>query len=163
MPPAPPALVARLRRRVLSGAVVLAVLAVLAVAGGCSSPVQVAPFEGSESPECLAVAEQWPADVAGMPERVTAANSETVAAWGDPPVISRCGAAPPMPTTDQCLDISGVDWVVHELTDGQRFTTYGRDPAIEVLVPDDYAPEPLLMPAFGEAAEVVPQGEQRCL
>ena len=33
------------------------------------------------------------------------------------------------------------------LSDGASATTYGRDPAIEVLIPKAYAPEPLLLPA----------------
>ena len=68
----------------------------------------------------------------------------------------------PGPTTDQCLGVSGVDWVAHRLSDGVRFTTYGRSPAIEVLVPSDYSPEPLLLGAFTRAAQAVPQGERRC-
>ena len=60
------------------------------------------------------------------------------------------------------MDVSGVDWVAHQLSDGVRFTTYGRTPAIEILVPGAYKPEPLLLPAFGEAASAIPQGERRC-
>ena len=58
--------------------------------------------------------------------------------------------------------VSGIDWVAHQLTDGVRFTTYGRSPAIEVLVPSAYKPEPLLLPAFGAAAAAIPQGERHC-
>jgi hypothetical protein len=43
-----------------------------------------------------------------------------------------------------------------------RFTTFGRTPAIEVLVPDAYTPEPLLLPAFTAAARAIPQGTHRC-
>jgi hypothetical protein len=71
--------------------------------------------------------------------------------------------APLGPTTDQCLNVSGVDWVAHRLSDGVRFTTYGRTPAIEVLVPNAYQPEPLLLPAFGKAASAIAQGERHCL
>jgi len=85
-----------------------------------------------------------------------------VRAWGDPAIIARCGLAPIGPTTDPCLDVSGVDWVAHRLTNGVRFTTYGRTPAIEVLVPSAYQPEPLLLPAFGKAAASIRQGRQHC-
>lgn len=84
-------------------------------------------------------------------------------AWGDPAVIARCGLAAIGPTTDPCLDVSGIDWVAHQLTDGVRFTTYGRSPAIEVLVPSAYHPEPLLLPAFTAAASAIPQGPRHCL
>jgi hypothetical protein len=86
-----------------------------------------------------------------------------VRAWGDPAVIARCGLDPIGPTTDQCVSVSGIDWVAHPLTDGMRFTTYGRSPAIEILVPSASKPEPLLLPAFGAAASAIPQGERHCL
>ena len=129
---------------------------------GCTSAVKVQPFEGAERPECHAVAEQWPLRVGSAEPRETAVDSVTVAAWGDPAIIARCGAQPPAPTTAQCLDIAGVDWVVGELADGTSFTPYGRDPAIEVLVPDAYETAPLLMPVFAETAQVIDQGERRC-
>jgi len=90
------------------------------------------------------------------------ASSASVRAWGEPAIIARCGLPPIGPTTDQCLDVSGVDWVAHRLTDGVRFTTYGRTPAIEVLVPGAYQPEPLLLPAFGKAASAIPASTRRC-
>jgi len=58
--------------------------------------------------------------------------------------------------------VNGVDWVAHRLGDGVRFTTYGRAPAVEILVPDAYQPEPLLLPAFARAASAIPQGQRRC-
>ncbi|MDQ3358588.1 MAG: DUF3515 family protein [Actinomycetota bacterium] len=120
------------------------------------------PFEGSDTPVCREVADSWPATVGGQPSRETAVQTRGVAAWGDPAIIARCGAPVPGPTTDQCLDVEGVDWVADQLEDGVAFTTYGRDPAIEVLVPDAFEPEPLVLPAFGAAAQVVPQGDRRC-
>ncbi|MDQ3382782.1 MAG: DUF3515 family protein [Actinomycetota bacterium] len=124
--------------------------------------MKVQPFEGSDTPVCREVADSWPVTVGGQPSRETAVQTRGVAAWGDPAIIARCGAPVPGPTTDQCLDVEGVDWVADQLEDGVAFTTYGRDPAIEVLVPDAYEPEPLVLPAFGAAAQVVPQGDGRC-
>ena len=83
-------------------------------------------------------------------------------AWGDPAVVARCGVTPLGPTTLDCIEVSGVDWVAEPLSDGVRFTTYGRSPAVEVLVPAAYRPEPLLLPAFAEAAKQLPQGTRRC-
>lgn len=144
-----------------AGALVGAALTTLVLAG-CTSAVKVTPFEGSDSAVCQEVAAAWPATVGGQPAREVAVQSEGVAAWGDPAIIARCGATSPGPTTDQCIDANGVDWVAHELEDGYAFTTFGRDPGIEVLVPEAYAPEPLLLPAFGAAAEVVPQDGPHC-
>lgn len=137
---------------------ILPLVLLAGLVAGCSSSVKVEPFEQSDSQVCGVVADSWPPAVAGQPQRAdVAVQSQGVAAWGDPPIIARCGAPMPEPTTDQCLDVDGVDWVALPLEDGVRFTTYGRDPAIQVLVPDAYAPEPLVLPAFGPAAETIEQ------
>ncbi|MGB3186799.1 MAG: DUF3515 family protein [Ornithinimicrobium sp.] len=134
-----------------------------ALLAGCTSSVKAAPFEGADAlPACQDVAALWPTTVGGENSRVTAANSDTVAAWGDPAIIARCGATPPAPTTSQCLDIADIDWVAERLEDGVQFTTYGRDPAIQVLVPQNYATEALVMPAFAAAATAIPQTLGRC-
>jgi hypothetical protein len=41
-------------------------------------------------------------------------------------------------------------------------TTYGRDPALEVLAPNAYGPVPLLLPAFDELARSLPATGRRC-
>jgi hypothetical protein len=129
-------------------------VALLALSG-CAGAVEARAPAGSEAAECVAAAAAWPQTVAHRERRETSADSAAVAAWGDPPVVARCGLTPPSPTTDDCLQVSGVDWVVHRLSDGVRFTTYGREPAIEVLVPSELAPESLVLPAFGAAAQAL--------
>ncbi len=145
--------------RSLIGVLVVSALACTA----CSSAIKVVPFDGADADEtCLRLADQWPTTVGGQSARVTAVDSTTVAAWGDPAIIARCGAPILGPTTDPCLDIAGIDWVAVPLDDGVRFTTFGRDPALEVLVPDAYSPEPLLMPAFSSVAQTVEQTLGQC-
>jgi len=125
-------------------------------------PVRVDPPTAASDPACTALARRLPATVQGNARVATSSDSPAVAAWGDPAVIWRCGVAPPGPTTDECIEVDGVDWVRHPLSDGQSFTTFGRDPAVQVLVPHDYAPEPLLLPPFSRAVSVLPQGTLRC-
>ncbi len=84
------------------------------------------------------------------------------AAWGDPAIIATCGWPALGPTEQECLAVDGVDWVAEPLSDGVRFTTFGRTPALEVLVPDAYKPEPLLLPAFRAVAEALPGNGRRC-
>ena len=69
-------------------------------------------------------------------------DSQATAAWGEPadPVVLRCGVEPPAPTTEPCVtaadDRAQVDWLAAQAPDGSwTFTTYGRDPAVEVAVP----------------------------
>ncbi len=132
------------------------------MAGCADGAVRAVPFEESDSPACLEVAQRWPSSVGGLEPRVTAVQSVGVAAWGDPPIVARCGKQPPRPTTDPCIDVDGVDWVATELDDGTMFTTYGRSPAVEVLVPDRYETAPLWLPAFGDAVRQVDQTLGAC-
>jgi hypothetical protein len=92
----------------------------------------------------------------------TGSRAADARAWGDPAVIATCGWPALAPTTQECLDVDGVYWVVERLSDGVRFTTFGRDPAIEVLVPHAYAPEPLLLPAFAPAVRALPENGRAC-
>ena len=76
--------------------------------------------------------------------------------------MARCGLDPLGPTTDGCVTVDEVDWVVHTLSDGSVATTYGRDPAVEVLAPSAYGPVPLLLPAFTSLANTLPRNGRRC-
>lgn len=148
-------------RRAPAGAAVVLTAASLA---GCSRAVQVAvPAEGT-SAACAAVAKAWPASVSGLAPVDTDPTSPAVRAYGDPAVIARCGVADPGPSTE-CLSVSGVDWVVSTLTDGAQFVTFGRTPALEVLVPQGHtAPgnEGSLLPVFGPAAQALPSDGRHC-
>lgn len=125
---------------------------------GCSSSVQVA-----VPPTASAChAPEWPSTVGGRGRVGTSPSSAQVAAWGDPAVIARCGVAALGPTTDPCIDVNGVDWVAVQLSDGARFTTFGTTPAVEVLIPDAYRPEPLLLPAFTQVARALPHNGLSC-
>lgn len=142
----------------------LPVLAALALVGGLSAcaRVQVIVPDRAADPACARVAARWPAQVQGRDQVDTTADSPAVVAYGDPAVIARCGLPMPGPTTDECIAVDGVDWVGRRVEDGMVFLTYGRDPAIQVLVPAAYAPEPMVLPGFGDAARSIPQGPRRC-
>jgi Protein of unknown function (DUF3515) len=137
-----------------------------AVVGGVLSlrhgPVDVAAPPGGSDPACARLAGRLPATLHGQPRRATSTTSPAVAAWGDPAIVWRCGVAAPGPTQDECTSVDGVDWVRVPLADGSAFTTYGREPAVQLLVPKAYAPEPLLLPALSAVVRAVPQGPHRC-
>lgn len=84
------------------------------------------------------------------------------AAWGDPAIIARCGIPTLEATTLDCVGVDGIDWIVRELEGGAAMSTYGTDPALEVLVPESYGPGPLLLPAFTDIARSLPQTGQHC-
>ncbi len=109
-------------------------------------PVEVAPH--ATEPVCASVVLAVPDSLGdGLPQRDTTAQA--AAAWGDAaaPVVLRCGVEPLGPTTEGCQTVetpggASVDWVVVPDEDGGwTFTTYGREPAVELRVPSAVAAE----------------------
>ena len=111
---------------------------------------------------CATATLLWPSTVSGMTRRPTDPDSPGVRAWGDPAVIARCGVAALGPTETECIEVDGVGWIPQSLSDGTRFTSFGTDPAVEVLVPKTYAPEPLLLPVFAPVAKALPANGLAC-
>jgi hypothetical protein len=130
------------------------------VCAGCSSAPEVtlAPLAGQ--PACANAT--WPSTVGGRQQITTAPEDASAAAWGSPAIIARCGLVAPAPTTDSCVSVDGVDWVVRELSDGSGATTYGREPAVEVLAPSAHGPVTLLLPAFSAVAKALPETGRHC-
>ncbi|WP_217183744.1 DUF3515 family protein [Streptomyces sp. AC495_CC817] len=119
-----------LNRRLALGAGSLALLAALA---GCSTTIHLEPAADADNPACADVSVLLP-DAIGELERVWT-DAQATGAWGDPTVVLRCGVPVPAPSTDECTTISGVDWLVlAQEEDRQRLVTYGRDPAIEIII-----------------------------
>ncbi|WOF21622.1 DUF3515 family protein [Microbacterium betulae] len=117
-------------RRLLAAAGLASVL----VLTGCATTVHLEPADNANDPLCAEVSVRLPDSVAGLDRRWT--DAQATGAWGDPTtVILSCGFEAPAPTTQQCVSIDGVDWIVDE-TDypDLRMTTYGREPAVQVYV-----------------------------
>ncbi len=127
---------------------VLGVLAV-AILAGCAAPVNVPPGPHASDPVCGEVLQALPGVLADGEER--SITSQATAAWGEPPITLRCGVEVPGPSTERCITVesgeTSVDWLALESDDelvpehGRRdsgawtFITYGRVPAVEVVVP----------------------------
>ena len=140
-----------------------AVVAVSATAlGGCSRAVEVTLPAYANDPACQRVATRWPATVTTLDARRVSVDSPAARAWGDPPILALCGTEPIGPTDRPCLAVDGVDWVLLPASDGTRFTTYGRTPAIDVFVPARYAPEGMVLPSFAAAAQALPENGHHC-
>src|SRR5690606_4287210 len=109
--------------------------------------VTVPPGPEATDPVCAEIMLGLPPEVLGMSRTET--SSQATAAWGsgEDTVVMRCGVTPPGPTTDQCTTLADeneieVDWVVKEIEgDTFLYTTYGREPAIDVSVPRSAAPD----------------------
>jgi hypothetical protein len=83
-------------------------------------------------------------------------NSQGTAAWGDPSlVILRCGVNVPGPTTDRCVSVNDVDWVIKEGDPVWTLTTFGREPATEILIdPDKISSATVLADLSASAAKI---------
>ncbi|GAA1832887.1 DUF3515 family protein [Agromyces salentinus] len=126
----------RLRRVRLTGAALASVAAVIVLAG-CSPIVNLQAGPESADTACAEVVVLLPDTVAEQPQRET--DAQGTGAWGEPAsVLLRCGVPPLGPTTDRCVSVDGIDWVIDESQAPKYlFTTYGRTPAVEVLVDND--------------------------
>lgn len=128
---------------------VVSLILVLPVAG-CANAVHLQPAPAAPDPVCAAVIQALPEELAGLAQASTTAQAAV--AWGrEDPITLRCGVDPPPPTTDRCITVesggSSVDWINPEADSplipdhadteigSWTFITYGRSPAIEVVVP----------------------------
>ena len=124
----------------------LGVVALLTVSA-CSSGLAVSPPNpppiGAAAYTCSAVHGALPDEVDGHGVTATTPKSPLTSAWGQPPIVLRCGVATPkaLTPTSQLLTVDGVDWLPEQLTQGYLFTTVGRQVNVEVAVPDAYSPE----------------------
>ena len=101
--------------------------------------LEAAPY--AADPVCATVLFATPDAVGGIDRGRTTAQATT--AWGRE-VTLRCGLEPPPPSTDRCITVGGVDWLSLDASDPRvpdyarsdawTFLTYGRTPAIEVVI-----------------------------
>lgn len=114
-------------------AAVAGAIALTAGLAGCSTTVHLEPAADANDPACANVSVLLPDTVGGY-ERVWT-DAQATGAWGDPTVVLRCGVEPPAPSDLVCTTLGGVDWLVLEQEEErQRLVTYGREPAIEVII-----------------------------
>lgn len=118
------------RRRAL----IAAGIPLLVTLTGCAGPVVMTAAPMAKDARCAEVSVRLPATSAALGRRDT--NAQATGAWGTPAAILLwCGVAEPTPTTDPCVTVEGIDWIV-DASDAPRyrFTTFGRRPAVSVVV-----------------------------
>jgi hypothetical protein len=114
--------------------VTLALCVGLLAVAGCAPTVNLEPAEQANSVECANMTVRLPDVLAGEERRNV--NAQATAAWGDPvSIIVRCGVPLPEPTPLPCFEVAGIDWLRDDASAPLFvFTTYGYDPATEVIV-----------------------------
>jgi hypothetical protein len=139
----------------IAGATLAAAVAALALTG-CSPIVNMQAAPESSDTACADLVVLLPDTVADQPARET--DAQGTGAWGEPAsVLLRCGVAPLGPTTDRCVSVDGIDWVIDESRKPNfLFTTYGRTPAVEVLVDNDVVSGTTALADLSRAVGVIP-------
>jgi len=148
----------RTRRTALPATWAGVVLALSACGGTGDLPVPLA-----DSPACRASLAAAPAAV--LDRSAVAVDGAAVRAWGQPPVVVRCGLSEPAPTTTGCLTVDDVDWVVDPSTDPITAITFGRSPALEVRVPASLGKEvvPAALVDLAPMAVTLPRTAHACV
>jgi len=101
--------------------------------------------------------------MADLPQTVAGAtlndHDTTVATWGDPHIVLRCGVDKPagLHPTSPCDVVNDGGWFSEQIDDGWRFTTIGRAGNIEVTVPTSYAPQADALVDLSAAIKKMPQ------
>lgn len=127
---------------------------------GCAPTVSLEPAPDAANPGCAEVIVRLPDTVDNKPYRYT--DAQGTGAWGDPAaVLLRCGVPVPGPTTLPCVTVRGVDWIRDD-ADAPVFvfTTYGRDPAVEVIVDSDAASGTNSLMNLANAVGVLPKATE---
>ena len=108
--------------------------------------------------------------LAGLPDTVlghgrTPLDIAGAAAWGEPAITLRCGLPEPAPSSDRCLTVADVDWVVDDAGDPIVFVSYGRSPAAEIRVPTSYGRDSAAaaLVDLAAVAKALPQTTHRCV
>ncbi|HEY8296271.1 MAG TPA: DUF3515 domain-containing protein [Micrococcaceae bacterium] len=145
----------------MSAAVLLAAAAVVALSG-CAPAVDVAAAKDSTNPACAPTMVALPDSLAGTAQ-LRETTSQATAAWGDPSlVILRCGVNPPGPTTDRCVGVNGVDWVIKEGKPTWTLTTFGRTPAVELVLDPNKIASSTVLAELSSAVGRIPQ-TKKCI
>ena len=123
-------------------------LASLALAGCGFGAVEVEPYEATPGSDqaCAELLGDLPEVVSDAVVRDTSPADLPAAAWGQPPIVLRCGVGLPPDYQPDAIptEIDGVAWFPGEGVGGTFFSTVDRDTIVEVAVPDDYDPATVL-------------------
>ncbi|UZX03735.1 DUF3515 domain-containing protein [Arthrobacter sp. CDRTa11] len=121
----------------------------------CSPVVDVTAAKDAANPACAPMMVALPDSIGDAGLRKT--NSQATAAWGDPSVVVlRCGVNVPGPTTDRCVSVNGIDWVIKEGDPVYTLTTFGREPATEILLDPEKIPSATVLADLSGAAGKIP-------
>ena len=113
-------------------------------------------MSGSTARSCTALLEALPSSVSDQKARQVHDAGGYAAAWGDPPIVLRCGVQRPaaMDRFASCQVVNGVGWFIPESQSSDApvtLTTMDRAVFVQVRIPRDYFPPAATMVDLGPA------------
>lgn len=140
-------------------------LAALGAAGlaltACGSIADVEAAPHAADPDCAPVMIALPDSIGEAGQRET--NAQATAVFGEPSrAVVRCGVEPPGPSSEHCVSADGVDWLAVE-EDGAtwRLISYGREPAVEVLIDTEEISSSSVMLGMARPTKRI-EADERC-
>ncbi|WIE81966.1 DUF3515 family protein [Curtobacterium sp. MCPF17_021] len=150
------------RRTPRTLAIVGAVITLAAGLTGCTNAVSMSAAPSANAAACAAVQVRLPATVDSKFD-LRNTNAQATAAWGDPEVaIYHCGVAVPTVSDLPCFSQGGVDWIRDDRGDQVVFTTFGRSPAVQVVV-DSTKTTSSVVQELSDAVSSLPKDGHECL
>ncbi|MHA7303917.1 DUF3515 domain-containing protein [Arthrobacter sp. TMN-49] len=142
-------------------AVPLAAVTML-VLTSCAPSVAITVADDANNPACAPMMVALPDSLDDAKRRTT--TSQATAAWGEPSlVVLRCGVPVLGPTTDKCVSVNGVDWVLKQKDATWTITTYGRNPATELVLKENTIPSDTVLTQLSAAVAKIPATGGACL
>lgn len=142
----------------------IAGVAVALAAGltGCTNAVSMSPAPSADAAACAAVQVRLPSTV-DTKYAMRNTNAQSTAAWGDPEAaIYHCGVAVPTVSDLPCFSQGGVDWIRDDRGAQIVFTTFGRTPAVQVVI-DTKLTTSQVVQDLSDAVSALPKDGRECL
>jgi len=150
----------RFRRAVVAAVFAAAAAAVLS---GCTPIVALKPAPHANDTACADVIVRLPQTVQNLPRRET--NAQATGAWGDPAqVLLRCGVTVPTVSDLPCVSVDDQDWLRDDSNKPNYvFTSYGRTPAIAVVVDQSKLTPGLVLSDLSSVVAFTKPNGHKCL
>lgn len=100
--------------------------------------VSVSPVDAEATQACAHLVHALPRRLGALPARRITGSSRAAAAWGDPPVVLRCGLPPRPGPVGDLVTLDRVDWTFEADNTGVTWRTVRRRVSVEVRVPGRY-------------------------
>lgn len=130
---------------------------------GCAPVVSMTPAaEFANDPGCAAAIVRMPDTLGDYTLRNT--DAQATAAWGQPSIaLLYCGVPVPQASDLPCVEWEGIFWLREEVDAGLAFTTYGRDPAVRVVIDTDALSPGIALDDLSTAISYLPTNGRECM